>query len=405
MSDASGQPPEGDEAEPEFRDDALSELMTGAFAATSMVSMSVRADSDLPAPPVWSPSQHAPPKAEVLDEGQPSRLQSGPHASPQDIPDITVEEDGNDALPYDLSEAFNAPVFTPPAKEPERDRGHLEFDDFPEEDDEAEPAAAISTASGVIVTHQHAKGAQLTGAYPTLPTRHRSPAPAPARSILPWVGAGVLVAAALAAFLLTRGGEATPGGHADAETSPITEASEASVMPQSSVPASPEVSPTPPLEPAAPDPARTYADASERYERDQSNDALLDMTVSACQLGHGPDARSAFRKLIGSTARSEAVVECREVGIDVSANVEGFTEAELAAQARTALDAGDAEKALDLAKQSNRTSRNQRALQLIVKSHCKLGQTDDANKMLRHVTEKRRPQMARYCKSQGVKLR
>lgn len=166
---------------------------------------------------------------------------------------------------------------------------------------------------------------------------------------------------------------------------------------------SPASGDTPP--PAAGDQKQTYAAALARYEADPTNPGLLELTLTACALKLGPDARAAFHKLIGGKLRSKAVVKCRESDIDVTSKVEGYTGLEIANQAREALDGGDAKGALSLAKQSNRTERSHEALELMVLAHCELKQKKSARKMLRHVPEKRRRGLIRECKSRGVRLK
>lgn len=449
MSDASGQPPadgeEGTATDPEFRDDALSELMTGAFAATSMVAMG--GEGDLPAPPVWSPVADAP-KAEVLDpaSGSPSQIQSGPHAAvePEIEIDAEFEEldyapvvaraavtDGvvprtSDAVTVPLSGPIVAGPLGPPSVEMP-----ISSDAYPAdigyEDDEGEGAASISTNSGVVVTPQHAQGARLTGAYPTVSPHLRSPSPRREKSVMPWaIGSAVLVGLIAVGVTVMMGGEDTvPAAN---PTDAASEPTQAAIVPSPSdappEPEQPDAAVAPALKnpeseapdlvdpssgdappPAADDPKRTYAAALARYESAPTNPGLLELTLTACALKQGPQARTAFHKLIGGKLRSKAVVKCRESDVDVTSKVEGYTGLEIASQARAALEGGHAKEALALAKQSNRTERNHEALELMVLAHCKLKQKKSAKKMLRHVPEKRRRELINECKSSGVRLK
>lgn len=449
MSDASGKPPadgeEGTAKDPEFRDDALSELMTGAFAATSMVAMG--GEGDVPAPPVWSPVEDAP-KAEVLDpaSGSPAQIQSGPHATvepeieidalfeePEVVPVVAraavadaVEPRTSDAVTVPLSGPIVAGPLGPPSVEMP-----ISSDAYPAEigyeDDEGEAAASISTNSGVVVTPQHAQGARLTGAYPTVSPHLRSPSPRREKSVVPWaIGSAVLVGLIVVGAMVMMSGEES--GPAANSTDAGSEPTQAALVPEPSTaspepkqpdatlapahedpkPDTPEVDApsgggTPP--PAADDPKQTYAAALAAYEANPTNPGLLELTLTACALHRGPQARTAFRKLIGGKFRSKAVVKCRESGVDVTSKVDGHTGPEIAIQARAALDSGDAKEALVLAKQSNRTERNHEALELMVLAHCQLKQKKSAKKMLRHVPEKRRNELIRDCKSRGVRIK
>ena len=461
VSDASGQPPtEGDErnsSDPEFRDDALSELMTGAYAATSMVAMGVKGgDSGVPAPPVWAPAEEAPP-AEALDRasGSPTRVPSNPHVQVETEFEIDTDfddpDDGErpprlapDIVESRASHAVTAPLSGPqpggplgppsvsiPAA-PEEYPAHHGFSQE-EQEEEEEGAASISTDSGVVVTPQHAKGARLTGGYPTVSSsRLRSPAPRYQKtsSMLPWtIGAAVVVGVLLVGAVVMLSGRSSGDSSSAAELddpskppepaaagvtleNPVPAQGPKPTAIDEAVPSTPgDVPPLPakqadlpaPTEPG--NPTQTYATALAQYEAEPSNPALLELTLKACSLGLGPDARTAFHKLVGGKVRSKAVVKCRESGVDVTSKVHGYTGPEIAQQARAALDKGDATGALALAKQSNRTKRNHAAIELMVLAHCQLKQNKAAKKMLRHVSEKRRGTVIRDCKSRGGRIR
>ncbi|MGH1344298.1 MAG: hypothetical protein ACRBN8_22255 [Nannocystales bacterium] len=450
MSDASGQPPadgeEGIAKDPEFRDDALSELMTGAFAATSMVTMGGEGgEGDLPAPPVWAPSEDAP-QAEGLDDalGSPAPLPSGPHDHlepeleidtdfEEDIPALAVadvaEPRPNEAVTVPLSgpDPEAEPVLRPPSVDMP-----ISSDDYPAHlgyvDDDGEGAASISTDSGVVVTPKHAQGAMLTGAYPTISPQLRSPAPRREQGSAKWlIGGAVLVGlVVIGAVVMMSGG--TAGGQAAGSADTSAEPSTAAVVPNPAAPPSAPETPGPAPTPgtkapestasdsvapsgqdapaaAGDDPKPAYAAALARYEANPDNPGLLELTLTACALGLGPEARTAFHKLVGGKARSKAVVKCREAGIDVTSKARGYTGPEIAAQAREALDDGRASDALALAKQSNRTERNHAALEVMVLAHCELKQKKSAKKLLRHISERHRKVLVDDCAKRGVKLR
>lgn len=451
MSDASNQPPtdgeEGTAKEPEFRDDALSELMTGAFAATSMVAMGGEGDEgDLPAPPVWAPTQDAP-SAEALDQasGSPAQIPSGPHYQVEPEVEIDTDFDTDDlvAAVADVvepraHEAVTVPLSVPEAAgvlgPPSVDR-QISTDDYPahlgDVDDDGEAAASISTDSGVVVTPQHAQGARLTGAYPTISPQLRSPSPRRERGSMTWVIGGAVLVGLVAVgivVMMSDGDSKEVATVADSAQAPPSDPSQAAVAPaptdvapadaQSDTvvaptddvpePATREAAPPPSGDTPAPEvgnPKQTFAAALARYEAGPTNPSLLELTLTACNLGLGPEARTAFHKLIGGKARSKAVVKCRDAGINVTSKVEGYTGPEIAIQARAALDDGRASDALALAKQSNRTERNHAALELMVLAHCELKQKKSANKLLRHVPERHRAALISDCAERGVKLR
>ena len=425
---------DGQEPSADYRHDALGELMTGAYAATSMVSMTVEGgDANLPAPPAWAPSDEAP-KAEALDEtsGVPAQIDSGRHPAVEEEIEFDVDDDLDDEAPEFRDHVGSGPEPAPPEVSLRAAIEELpaSSDDLvaqledehvplgPVIDDDSEPAASISTDSGVVVTPQHAKGAQLTGAYATIPAHLRSPAPRK-RSPMPWVlgGLAVVLGLGLAVWATNKpqaSSEPSEPAEAAVVPSPSEEAPADDGKPASE-PGTPEAEPKPtaPAQPEAqPETAQAaeasgdaYAAAAAKYEREPNNETLLEMTLAACELRRGPDARTAFRKLVGGKARSKAVIDCREDGVDVTSKVEGFTASELAEQAKEALDAGDAEKALELAKQSNKTERNQPALRLVVTAHCHLGQKSSAKKMMRHISKRNRRALSKTCAEHGVRIR
>jgi hypothetical protein len=426
---------EGREQSANYRHDALGELMTGAYAATSMVSMTVEGgDANLPAPPAWDVSDEAP-KAEALDEtsGVPAQLESGRHPTVDEEIEFDVDtelDDEDESVPEVREHIGSGPEQQPPEVSlraaieelpASSDELVAQLEDVDasfspatdDDDDDSEPAAAISTDSGVVVTHQHAKGAKLTGAYATIPAHLRSPPPRK-RSPMPWVLGGLAVVAAVGIGIFVTSGATSK---APADSAPDTEAAQAAVVPSAPEPAPAAAEPEPVAEeptppeptakagPVAAVPVDAYAAAAAKYEQKPSNETLLEMTLAACELKRGPDARTAFRKLVGGKARSKAVVDCREDGVDVTSKVEGFTAGELAEQAAAALDAGDAEKALELAKQSNKTERNQPALRLVVIAHCHLGQKASAKKMMRHISKRNRRALSKTCAEHGIRVR
>ncbi|MEM6296004.1 MAG: hypothetical protein AAGA54_32325 [Myxococcota bacterium] len=430
MNDTSGKPRDGDD--PDYRDDALSELMTGAYAATSMVQMSV--PEELPELPDWEPSDDAP-QAEVLDEtaGAPTKLTSGQHPAVEAPVELVEEEEELPIETIDLDDEPPAPAvdvvpmldigppsidvppsgeFDPAALDAEElgadmDAPQLVVDAV---DSGPEVAASISTESGVLIAPSRAPAAELTGGYEAVAAHIRSPSPrAERRNPMIFIAVGVAVVAALGIGVAMMAG----GDDGQGDDATQTKAAAAAVSPPQPEPSAEEDAPTepaeaPPTPPVAPvDRSRAQAEydaARARYEDTGKSRALIDMTIAACKLDDGPTARLAFRKLVGAKSRSKAILACRELGVDVTSTVDGYTGAELAGQAEEALAAGKHDEALELAKKSNRTERNQAALRLIVKAHCHLGNPGKAAKMMRHVSERQRDGVASYCADQGVEL-
>ncbi|MCA9709597.1 MAG: hypothetical protein KDK70_27410, partial [Myxococcales bacterium] len=135
-----------------------------------------------------------------------------------------------------------------------------------------------------------------------------------------------------------------------------------------------------------------------------SAEALLEMAKAGCAMQEGPKARAAFRKLKGRAARSEAIVACREAGVDVLAKAEDYTGPELLAQARRALAAGDAKTALEKAHASNKVERSSAASLVKALAACALGDAAEAKRLQPHVSKKDRPELHAQCKARGIAL-
>ncbi|MEM9458300.1 MAG: hypothetical protein AAGF11_29255 [Myxococcota bacterium] len=167
----------------------------------------------------------------------------------------------------------------------------------------------------------------------------------------------------------------------------------------------PRTTPAPTLAPGE-DPANdpAYRRAAERYAQTEAQDALLEMTIAGCALREGPLARAAFRKLKGRALRTQAIVECRELDIDVTAKTEGYTGPELLAQAQRALEAGDVQTAFEKAHASNKVSRSNKAIQLRARTACSLGNAAEARRMLPHISKKSRPAVIAHCREAGIEL-
>jgi hypothetical protein len=149
---------------------------------------------------------------------------------------------------------------------------------------------------------------------------------------------------------------------------------------------------------------RAYSLADRSYQRRRSNEAVQIMTVAACKLEDGVKARAAFRKLVGGSVRAEVAEACQAVGVELQAQAEGATAAELYARAKLAADAGDWKTAFDLAKQSSRKDRNVNALRLLAISACKLKNEKWANRIAKMLIPDMRKQVVAQCAADGVEI-
>lgn len=143
--------------------------------------------------------------------------------------------------------------------------------------------------------------------------------------------------------------------------------------------------------------SKRYADAAAQYESTNDQESLEMMATSACAMDDGVKARSAFRKLVGGDRRSRVMVDCRERGVDVSAKGDGPTPAEMLRQAERALAAGDADKAEELARDSNRLERTQEAILLTAVAACAGGRVDRAVSLRRHLSSANRKTLKARC--------
>lgn len=272
-----------------------------------------------------------------------------------------------------------------------------------------------------------------------------APPVAPRRPLGLWIGVGAAVGAVISIVAIMWASSSGPEPEKDAlpavspskpvvevkaevapEPAPPPEAKTEVVVPEAKAvvtpeptPAEPgptEVVPVPVPEPVPEEPpseasiitverdGSDYARALADFKATGSQKSLLDMTTAACALGDGPRARWAFRKLVGKTLRTKAIVACRSSRVDVTSTVEGYTGPELLAQARAALEAGDAKTALDKAHQSNKVERSSEAVLVKALAACKLGDRDQAQRLMPHMSIKARPRLVAGCKDAGIEL-
>lgn len=143
--------------------------------------------------------------------------------------------------------------------------------------------------------------------------------------------------------------------------------------------------------------AERYDEGAARYERDRSQEALETMATAACALDDGVKARAAFRKLTGGDVRKRVMIACRSSAIDLNATTDQPTPAELLRAAERALDAGDHETAVTLARKSNRLERSQAAVYIIALAECAAGDKEKAASMRRHLNKARQTALAERC--------
>lgn len=154
----------------------------------------------------------------------------------------------------------------------------------------------------------------------------------------------------------------------------------------------------------APELQAAYDRALETYRATRSREALAEMTTLACEMQDHATAYNAFRKLKGKELRSEAVVRCRNVDIDVRSSVPRSTAQELIARAETALAQGHAERAYKMALGSNRRKRTSEAILLMGRAACALGNSAEARTLTRHLNAEESGQLADECRSAGIEL-
>jgi hypothetical protein len=150
--------------------------------------------------------------------------------------------------------------------------------------------------------------------------------------------------------------------------------------------------------------AKTYAAANEEYRASKSPRALETMALAACRMDDGAKARSAYRKMREREGRKKVFWECRATEIDLSWAGSGYTPGELVRLATRALDTGDAETALDLARTSNETDRSDAALLVMGRAYCALDRAPKAARLLRHLTKASRQRLTDACRNAGHEI-
>jgi hypothetical protein len=245
----------------------------------------------------------------------------------------------------------------------------------------------------------------------------RSPDPRHRRISMRVVGVGAVVAIAAGLVWMMSSSPSPPPSSdaaapaADAGSPAPKEAGAASSPPAASAPTSAPPSPPPadanaPPTAGPPDSAiaTRYAAAAARFEASGEARDLADMAVAACQLDEGPDARAAFRMLKGPQLRKEVLIACRKTEVDVRDDAVDYTAPELVRRAERALAAGDAETAMDVARESNKLDRTSAAVVVMSRAACVLRDADRAQTLLRHVAAEDRPIVREACRALGITL-
>ncbi len=149
---------------------------------------------------------------------------------------------------------------------------------------------------------------------------------------------------------------------------------------------------------------RAYDLAAKAYEMAGGNTGLEVMALSACQLGEAPDARSAYRKLIGRTVRRRVTDECIALGIRIHWDGEGWTSKELLRRATEAIGQGKYQEGYDLAQQSHRKKRRSAAVALMATAACGLKDAAEAKRLFALVSAGEKPGIAETCEKNGIEL-
>ncbi len=346
------------------------------------------------------------------------------------------------------------PPHPPPAPTPSTEDGGLgdEVDIDVSEDTlprlalrEPYPVLPPAMAAAPAPSEPWAPSQVPTAPVPVVPVRRaqtgpiHAAAPAPRRALGAWLAVGAALGTVLSIVALVwvmSSSEPAPGSAPDEPAkapaadakAPPDEPGDAGASPARPAPAEPapaEPTPAEPTVPPEPTPSdaieappaderavitvtrdrSAYERAAAEHARTGSPSSLLAMAIAACELDEGPRARAAFRKLVGRAARTKAMVTCRAAGVDVTSTVDGYTGGELLAQARAALAAGDAKTALDKAHASNKVERSSEAVLVKGLAACSLGDADQAQRLLPHVSVKARARLVEGCAAQGITLR
>lgn len=147
-----------------------------------------------------------------------------------------------------------------------------------------------------------------------------------------------------------------------------------------------------------------YDDAVRVFEETHSQEALARVASSACTMNDHPAAYAAFRKLVGKELRSQVVIRCRDVGIDVTVAAHRRSPEELVAMAEDALGRGETLRAYKMARVSNRRQRSPEAIVMMGRAACALGNPTEARALLRHLQPEERTALTEQCKAAGIDL-
>jgi hypothetical protein len=128
------------------------------------------------------------------------------------------------------------------------------------------------------------------------------------------------------------------------------------------------------------------------------------MALAACHTGEAPDARSAYRKLVGQSVRRRVTDECIAAGIRIHWDGAGWSSKELLARAEVALERGEYQSAYDQAQESQKKKRRSAAVALMARAACGLGNADEAQTLTAMVRPAERTGIIEFCGSKGVTL-
>lgn len=149
-----------------------------------------------------------------------------------------------------------------------------------------------------------------------------------------------------------------------------------------------------------------YQRAVQAYAQSHSQEDLATVAIAACANQDHEAAHGAFRKLVGKDLRSQVVVRCRNVDIDVASSVQRSraTADELVVRAEEALGRGETVRAYKMARASNRRKRTAEAILLMGRASCALGNPTEARSLLRHLSTEERATLVAHCKTTGIEL-
>jgi outer membrane biosynthesis protein TonB len=150
---------------------------------------------------------------------------------------------------------------------------------------------------------------------------------------------------------------------------------------------------------------RAYDVASRANDLEARNPSLEVMARAACHLGQNPDARKAYRGIVGATIRRRVNDECTGLGVKLQFKGDGWMPIELLALAEKALERGEYQQAFDYAQESHKGKRRSVAMSLMGQAQCGLKNGEEAQRYHDLVRPVDRPPIIDACKKHGVPIK